>query len=99
MVRLEQDAFLRQVDHENVFRVRGRPDVDDAYQVRDPRPGGHASRVAHDQGNAHRLFEQVLAVAELARNWKKLLKEPYWEYTAWSVGLFMIAAFNWYGMH
>ena len=40
----------------------------------------------------------ALAVAELAKTWKKLLNESYWEYTAWSGGLFLIAAFNWFGM-
>ncbi len=40
----------------------------------------------------------ALAVAELAKTWKKLLTDSYWEYTAWSVSLFLIAAFNWFGM-
>ena len=40
----------------------------------------------------------ALAVAELARTWKKLLTDMYWEYTAWSGAFFLIAAFNWYGM-
>jgi len=40
----------------------------------------------------------ALAVAELARTWKKLLQKSYWEYSAWSGALFFIAAFNWFGM-
>lgn len=40
----------------------------------------------------------ALAVAELARTWKKLFTDSYWEYTAWSIGFFFLAAFNWFGM-
>lgn len=40
----------------------------------------------------------ALAVAELARTWKKLFYNPYWEYTSWSVAFFFVAAYNWFGM-
>jgi len=40
----------------------------------------------------------ALAVAELARTWKKLFYDSYWEYNAWSMAFFFLAAFNWYGM-
>jgi len=40
----------------------------------------------------------ALAVAELGRTWKKLFYDSYWEYNAWSMAFFFLAAFNWYGM-
>ena len=40
----------------------------------------------------------ALSVAELAKTWKNVLLKPYWEYTLWSGILFLVAAFNWFGM-
>ena len=40
----------------------------------------------------------ALAVAELGRTWKKLFYDSYWEYNAWSMAFFFLAAFNWFGM-
>ena len=40
----------------------------------------------------------ALAVAELGRSWKKLFYDSYWEYNAWSMAFFFLAAFNWYEM-
>jgi len=40
----------------------------------------------------------ALAVAQLAGTWKKLFYNPYWEYNIWSLSLFFLAAYNWYGM-
>ena len=39
-----------------------------------------------------------LAVVDLVQKWRGL-RESYWEYSLWSLGLFLVSLVNWYNLY